>query len=56
MVQSLHNFTYMLYITFVLIYQHALSLLLLLNRDGLITLIRLSTSIEYTTGFKYHCL
>jgi hypothetical protein len=48
----------MLYITFVLICQHALSVLLLLsllllfNRDGLITLIRLSTSRYYTTGLS----
>ena len=48
----------MLYITFVLICQHALSvllvlsLLLLFNRDGLITLIRLSTSRYYTTGLS----
>lgn len=52
MVQSLHTFPYMLHITFVLICKHALSVLLLLNRDGLITVIRLSTSRDYTTGLS----
>lgn len=52
MVKSLHTFPYMLHITFVLICKHALSVLLLLNRDGFLTVIRLSTSRDYTTGLS----
>ena len=52
MVKRLHTFPYMWHITFVLICKHALSLLVLLNRDGFITVIRLSTSRDYTIGLS----